>query len=285
MKTKLFNCFIAHNNLHELKFLGSLFTWCNNQAGYSRIYARLDRILANHEWLDQAPSYQVTHLARCQSDHSPLLLNIKNQDPPRRKPFRFDNNWIHLEECRESVANIWTCDNTRNPMHDLSHKFHMLKQDLNKKCKGSSQRIEKDITNTEEEIRQIEANEFNTHNSYQGWTKLRTLYNKQKALLRQNTTFLAQRSRMQWLQNGDCNSKFFHNMTKNHRHNNRINHLRDKNGKLLTDPIEIVLKLPTLFLIYHKSQTRERKDRKYNTMERKRREWEKETENFISCQK
>ena len=37
----------------DLGYCGSDFTWCNMQDGENRIYLRLDRALANLEWIDK----------------------------------------------------------------------------------------------------------------------------------------------------------------------------------------------------------------------------------------
>ncbi|KAJ0964644.1 hypothetical protein J5N97_025782 [Dioscorea zingiberensis] len=145
MKSDLFNSFIIHNNLVELKFSGPEFTWCNNQRGSSRIWTRLDRALCNNEWLNEVHHYHLSHLARCQSDHSPLLLNCKKVKELRLKPFRFDNNWTLLPECHRAVSGIWRSGDTGNPMHAISHKFHTLKKDLSKNCMGYSQNLARNI--------------------------------------------------------------------------------------------------------------------------------------------
>ncbi|KAJ0984543.1 hypothetical protein J5N97_002899 [Dioscorea zingiberensis] len=239
MKSDLFNSFIAHSNLAELKFSGSPFTWCNNQGGQSRIWARLDRALCNYDWLNEISQYQMTHLARYQSDHSPLLVTCQKYSDSRKRLFKFDNNWIHLPKCHDIVASIWRIRGSGNPMHDTSHKIHNLKKDLIRKCRGYSQKLSKEINMIEDQIASIESEEQRSIYGNRQWNILRPLYNRHKALLRQNTGYWAQKSRMQWLQNGDCNSRFFHQMTKNHRHHNRITLIKDEDGNITTDPLQI----------------------------------------------
>ncbi|KAJ0983713.1 hypothetical protein J5N97_011968 [Dioscorea zingiberensis] len=239
MKSNYFNSFIIHNNLSDLKFSGPPFTWCNNQRGDSRIWARLDRVLTNDKWLDDASFHHVSHLARCQSDHSPILIKCWKQMYHKKRPFRFDNNWIHLHECHKSVEEIWKTEISGNPMHTTSHRLHNLKNDLTKKCMGHSGKLETKIKQIEEQITQIESRECTNTTNRDIWKTLRPLYMRHQAYLRQHTTYWAQKSRLQWMQNGDCNTKYFHQATKNHRNNNRILHIKDKVGNILTDPSEI----------------------------------------------
>lgn len=46
-KAHVFSNFITINNLMEVNFLGSSFTWFNNQLGTARKWARLDHCLIN----------------------------------------------------------------------------------------------------------------------------------------------------------------------------------------------------------------------------------------------
>lgn len=50
-KSKSFSKFIFKNSLIDLNFIGSHFTWCNDQDGLACRWARLDRFLANSTWL------------------------------------------------------------------------------------------------------------------------------------------------------------------------------------------------------------------------------------------
>lgn len=49
-KALLFANFIEINNLFDLQVSGSKYTWCNNQYGPARRWARLDRCLINNAW-------------------------------------------------------------------------------------------------------------------------------------------------------------------------------------------------------------------------------------------
>lgn len=47
-KSHFFLNFIEDNNLLDLHYIGPNFTWCNNQSGTARHWARLDRCLAKY---------------------------------------------------------------------------------------------------------------------------------------------------------------------------------------------------------------------------------------------
>jgi len=73
-----FNDSISSANLMDAGFLGSQFTWSNNQEGQSCIRARLDRCFINSGWLAQFPHTVIQHLSRALSDHAPLLISYRD---------------------------------------------------------------------------------------------------------------------------------------------------------------------------------------------------------------
>lgn len=59
-----FQGFLSDASLEDVGFKGSLYTWYNGQSGEGAIWARLDRVLVNHLWLQQFPNLSVEHLSR-----------------------------------------------------------------------------------------------------------------------------------------------------------------------------------------------------------------------------
>ncbi|KAJ0967159.1 hypothetical protein J5N97_024076 [Dioscorea zingiberensis] len=115
-KSRLFNEFINDNHLFDLGFIGSPFTWCNNQLGLAKRWARLDRFLANNDWVSKFDSYFNKYLPRTASDHSPLLLTATFGSQHKHRVFRFDNYWFEYNACHMNVSRAWTSLTTANPM-------------------------------------------------------------------------------------------------------------------------------------------------------------------------
>lgn len=95
-KASVFSKFIATNNLLDVNFVGSPYTWCNNQQGLARRWARLDRCLVNPVWSNCFYAYLVTHLPRFLSDHSPLLLSVSPRNFSKKKLFHFENFCLRI---------------------------------------------------------------------------------------------------------------------------------------------------------------------------------------------
>lgn len=67
------------------------YTWCNMQEGKNRVYLRLDRGLANTEWIDYFKETRVHHIVDSTYDHY-LVTNSFTPQLPRKRCF-------HLKWC------------------------------------------------------------------------------------------------------------------------------------------------------------------------------------------
>lgn len=73
---KNFSECIQENLLSEVRAVGSLFTWCNNQEGANRIQSNIDRCLANASWLQAYHHIIVERMERGVYDHNPQMLDF-----------------------------------------------------------------------------------------------------------------------------------------------------------------------------------------------------------------
>lgn len=91
--------------LSDLGFQGKKFTWNNNREGHMFTKERLDRAFRNSSWATMFESTNVTTPpAQSTSDHSPLLVEMKNERPGifnKEKLFRYEVSWEKREECKK----------------------------------------------------------------------------------------------------------------------------------------------------------------------------------------
>ena len=83
---------LNHCGFVDLGFLGLDFTWHGIHRG-ELIWERLDRGVANYEWLAKFLTGRIKHLNCFTSDHRSILLSLDENGEHqkwRRKPFRFE---------------------------------------------------------------------------------------------------------------------------------------------------------------------------------------------------
>lgn len=71
--------------------VGPTFTWSNGRYGFQQIKEKLDKGLANGEWMTLFSRALISVLPRYASDHAPILLNTSGAMGAGPKPFRFES--------------------------------------------------------------------------------------------------------------------------------------------------------------------------------------------------
>lgn len=84
-----FNNFIQRNNLIDLKFSSNPFAWHNKTKEHAAIFSRLDRAMANHQYLCIYPSTVFEHIPIIGSNYGPILIDTNTRNLYKSKNFRF----------------------------------------------------------------------------------------------------------------------------------------------------------------------------------------------------
>lgn len=179
----------------------------------ARRWARLDRCLANHNWVYLFSSMENHHLPRACSDHSPLLLAAITRNSSKSSIFHFDNYWVDYNACHNIIIKTFEANYHSSPMHSMQHCLLCAKHNLILWRRSGLSPIDTELSNLEAEIRNIEERDLLSPDSWHDiW--LHSLHNRHVALLSHNSIFWAQRARMHWLNHGDLNTSFFQRVVK-----------------------------------------------------------------------
>ncbi|MCI03410.1 endonuclease/exonuclease/phosphatase family protein, partial [Trifolium medium] len=99
---------VSDCDLTDIKLDGYPFTWIKSRGKPHVIEERLDRAMANTNWLILYPEVRLRNLLTSHSDHSPILLQssptIRNGNT---YSFRFENIWLKEEDIEEVVEDSW----------------------------------------------------------------------------------------------------------------------------------------------------------------------------------
>ncbi|KAL6144500.1 hypothetical protein ACLB2K_055192 [Fragaria x ananassa] len=216
--------FMNSNELSDLGFKGQKFTWKSHwETDDGHIYERLDRGLANARWLECWPNTTVFHGTRIGSDHCPLLVDTEPYMGIGPKLFKFEASWIREDACAQILNRCWEAHGDGNAFTQWVTKLDRCKESLSRwrKSVGGNNRklINKCLSDLES--LQIEGTEEVDHNA------VRELTNTLSDLWSSEELYWKQRSRVNWLKNGDSNTRFFHLSTIQRRQANQIQRLKN----------------------------------------------------------
>ena len=163
----------------DLGYSGLDFTWHGKWRG-ELVWERLDRGVANYEWLDLFPTGRVVHLHCFTFDHRPLLLSLDPNGESKkwkRKLFRFKAMWTADPGCNNTMARAWTTQAEGTPLHIAAVKLKRCKKKLKKWSRHHFGNVKKQIKETKELLWQVEANSVRDGN-YQEVVTLKAELNK-----------------------------------------------------------------------------------------------------------
>ncbi|CAK8576836.1 unnamed protein product [Lathyrus sativus] len=224
-------------NLTDLPVFGIRFTWFNYN-GKSR--SKLDRILVDDRVISMFSLKNQVVGDRDISDHRPVWLksNLVNWGP---KPFRTFNCWFYHKDFIPFITKSWSSYQvTGSYCSILTKKFQALKSDLriwNLKVFGW---LEVNVEDNIAKFNKLELESVEDSNPQAAnLDREKLLYQEEmQKNLRIKESMLAQKSRVSWLQNGNLNTKFFHDSFKSRNRPNRLSAVR-VGGRIMEDPEDI----------------------------------------------
>ncbi|CAN6580853.1 unnamed protein product [Malus baccata var. baccata] len=218
-----FREFVARNDLMDLGYEGYPFTWRNNR-DLGPIQQRLDRGLASMGWQQLYPDTKIRHMVLEGSDHAMLGLTTEKDRIWKGKRFMYEERWSKQPECRELVGEVWQVNYNGSHGYRLSEKLKTLGKSLKVWYKGRARNSKQAIDRLKGEIRSAYmSNNFAT-------TEVQLKEKELREAHKEEESFWRSKSRVQWLKEGDKNTKFFHAQTIKRRRYNQIRGVEDADG-------------------------------------------------------
>ena len=184
-------------------FNGSRFTWMRGNSKNSHRSAHLDRALSNISWRHKFAYASIFHLPHLHSNHNLMLVSIEgakilNVD----RPFHVQAAWFSHEDFDSIIKNNWK---TNVPFSDNSRHMTDTLKNWNANVFGNifkrKRRLLARITGVQRKIA-ISPN--------LGLFRLdKKLKEELDLVLKQEEIFFFQKSREDWIVNGDRNTSFF----------------------------------------------------------------------------
>ncbi|KAL8159829.1 hypothetical protein V2J09_001366 [Rumex salicifolius] len=200
----------------------------------TRTAARLDRGLCNFDRRCSFDEASIKHLARNQSDHSPLLLSSNGflRSNPRNMPFKFQAAWLMHNEFQSFVAGHWETDKELpSALANLAFHLDAWNRDVFGNLFRRRDRFWRRIEGVQKKLC--------IRSSRSLLCLDRELRHELDSVLDQIQVFWVQKARTDVLRDGDQNTKFFHTCAVVRRKRNKIEGLFDDQGIWHDDPVEL----------------------------------------------
>ncbi|XP_019252907.1 PREDICTED: uncharacterized protein LOC109231725 [Nicotiana attenuata] len=238
-------------NLSDLGFQGSIYSWWNGRGGKDCIFKRLDRCLGNPEFQQLCPNTVITHLSKIGYDHSPMLITCNADELPIKKAFKFLNFWTKHDSFIDVVRENWKTDFMGDPFFMFNQKLKRLKKALTAWSRATYGDIFKKIASLEEVVLAHEA-EFEKNPTFQNRVRLQKVQAELIRYLALEEEFWKQKAGMNWFQDGDRNTKFFHAQVNGRRKRLQLRRVQNNAGIWLENTADMadeanaeLVKLPT----------------------------------------
>ncbi|KAL9460747.1 hypothetical protein AB3S75_003870 [Citrus x aurantiifolia] len=214
----------------DLKDLGCSwypFTWSNRRYGPHFIEERLDRFLGSIEWTQRFQDDAAKNLVSWCSDHSPVMLDVigrGNGGQNHRRTLsrvHYEDFWSTYDECRGIIqrnwAEIgsWSGSNTVQLFQKTSKNSLAELMLWSKRAFGDSKKKLEKLRNRLEELQ--------GHNrQYVKGEEVKSIKRKIHHLVLNEEIYWKQRSRADWLAEGDKNTRYFHSKASSRKRKNKI---------------------------------------------------------------
>ena len=226
--------------LCDIGYIGLDWTFEKKVAGGHFCRVRLDRALASPSWCQRFPFASVRHLTAATSDHSPIMLRTERNSAERSheqrsKSFRYEIMWESHPDLIPLVEQVWKNQGDSSSLADVQCKLSVLSRELTGWNSNTFGNVRTEIRKLKiklESLRQLPGRMGPSHEEIKVQDKLVELNYKEEVMWKQ-------RSRIQWLSEGDQNTKFFHQRASGRKRRNKINKLSRRDGSLTEDFAEM----------------------------------------------
>lgn len=229
---------VTSTELTDLAYIGNSFTWSNKQ-GDTLVSKKLDRIMVNDIWLSTFPNALGVFGDPGISDHSPCCIFLDTTSPKPKKPFKFFSMLNQNPEFPILVSECWRAlPFEGSKMLLVSRKLKALKSVIRSFSRDNYSLLEKRVAEAFEELQTCQRVTLNTP-SPEAARSEKEAHNKWNVLAKAEESFLQQRSKVNWLGHGDCDSAYYHRSIRTRHSVNLISCLLDDGGNLLDSKEDI----------------------------------------------
>ncbi|GJT04720.1 RNA-directed DNA polymerase, eukaryota, reverse transcriptase zinc-binding domain protein [Tanacetum coccineum] len=208
---------VASSGLH--------FTWTKSLLNpNSSILKKIDRIMGNEEFFDVYKKAYGVFLPYGISDHSPAILTCSNSLQKSARSFRFANYIADKTDFLKEVEENWNIDVEGFNMYKLVKKLKAMKPVMNRLNWKNGNLTEK-VKSLKKSLDEIQMKlDKDPHNMLLRNQSVEIL-NDYSIALEDEEKLMFQKAKVEWLNDGDKNTAFFHKAIKGRMNRNRVNEI------------------------------------------------------------
>ncbi|KAJ9536675.1 LOW QUALITY PROTEIN: hypothetical protein OSB04_un000148 [Centaurea solstitialis] len=231
--TEFFEC-VEDIEVFDISYTGVQHTWCQKPKDETGLRRKLDRILANVEFTGRFDDARARFHPRGISDHSPGVLTFKGGKRSRRFGFKFENFLVDHPLFIHTVQQAWDVHVEGTFMYRITTRLKSLKEPL-RKLRRSYGNLTQKVADLKVELDVIQLacdmDPFNVELK-EDLEALRVAYLQ---ACRDEFLSIKQRAKVQWLNEADSNTRFYHNVVKERRHSNQVRSVCNSDGVYVHD--------------------------------------------------
>nr|GEX71961.1 hypothetical protein [Tanacetum cinerariifolium] len=147
------------------------------------------------------------------SHHTPAVVVMPGMSKAKPRPFKFTNFLASKEEFLPIVKKIWDVNILGYAMFSIISKLKLLKKPL-RKLKFAQGDLAKRVSDTRHELERVQTLMVNDSHNLVLREKVMACPKEYKDAMKNEESMLKQRAKVEWLSEGDFNTKFFHKLLK-----------------------------------------------------------------------
>jgi hypothetical protein len=198
---------------------------------------RLDRFLLSEEVLDSFDLVRQWVAYGGESDHFPIMLELRDRSRRVSSPFKFFEGWISDPSYQELVRGLWSSITDGNQVPaavQFVGNLKRLKQATMSWAREKKLKDDQDLRDIETTLSEIQGGEGQGFTSLDAKELLCGLEKRRRVLLEEKEALWRLKSRAIWLSCGDENTKFFQAFSKGRKMANTIWGLRNRAGEVVS---------------------------------------------------